>query len=205
VQFGDEDTLYIIGDLIDRGTEGIKVLQDVMARENVICLAGNHELMLLPAFEELSCSDKASQEEIIRDELAISHIGQDETLYDFCQLTRAEQNEIIDFIKWLPLYEEVTVNSQDYILVHGGLPDFDEVGDLDYYSVNELLLGPHDFTVDHFDDKIIIVGHLPTHFIPGSDSDEIFRSHDSIGIDCGLGFGGQLGVLCLDTGEEMYF
>ncbi|RHT47208.1 hypothetical protein DW766_13780 [Butyricicoccus sp. AM29-23AC] len=38
------DTLYVLGDVIDRGPDGIKVLQDMAQRLNVIPILGNHEL-----------------------------------------------------------------------------------------------------------------------------------------------------------------
>ncbi|MFV0400964.1 MAG: metallophosphoesterase [Oscillospiraceae bacterium] len=204
VHFCDKDMLYIIGDLIDRGSDGIQLLQDVMKRKNVVSIMGNHEYMLLSTLEELSYSDKSSQKEIIRNELAMMPIGQEDTLTDFCRLNRKEQLDIIDYLKSLPLYQEVIVNSQKHLLVHGGLPDFSDV-DIDFYSEEELLFGPHDFSINHFDETIIIVGHQPTRFISGAEADEIFKSNDSIAIDCGLGFGGQLGVICLETGEELYF
>ena len=38
-----DDTLYILGDVIDRGPDGVKILQDMMARPNVVPILGNHE------------------------------------------------------------------------------------------------------------------------------------------------------------------
>ena len=205
VNFSDKDILYIVGDVIDRGSEGVKILQDVMTRKNVIVIKGNHEHMLLPALDELCYSDKLSQIEIIRDEVNMTPIGQEETLRDFCRLCKKEQLEIINYLNSLTLYQNIIVNSQKYLLVHAGLPDFEEFVDMDFYSEDELLFGPHDYSINHFDDTIVIVGHLPTRFISGAEPDKIFKSKDSIAIDCGLGFGGRLGVLCLDTGEELYF
>ena len=204
-QFSDKDTLYIIGDLVDRGSNGIQLLQDVIKRKNVISIMGNHEYMLLPTLEELTYSDKLSQTEIIRDEVDMMPIGQEDTLKGFCQLNRKEQREITDYLKSLPLYQTIIVNFQKYILVHAGLPNFKDTMNINSYSEEDLLFGPHDYSIDHFENTIIIVGHLPTRFIAGAKPDKIFRLNDSIAIDCGLGFGGQLGVLCLETGEELYF
>ena len=92
-----------------------------------------------------------------------------------------------------------------YLLVHGGLPDFDDNMSIDYYCEEELLFGPHDFSIKHFDDTIIIVGHQPTRFITDEEPDMILDGMNNINVDCGLGFGGQLGVLCLETREKMYF
>lgn len=205
VNFSDKDTLYVLGDVIDRGSDGILLLLDIMARENVTFVKGNHERMMIDIFDELCYSDKISQNAIIREEVNIAPIGQEDTLRDFCQLSRKKQYELIDYLNSLPLYQNVTVNSQKYLLVHAGLPDFDNFVDVEYYTEDELLFGEHDFSINHFDDTIIIVGHLPTRFIHGAEPDEIFKSKDSIAIDCGLGFGGKLGVLCLDTMDEFYF
>lgn len=45
IDFKDKDTLYVLGDVIDRGPEGIKVLKDMMSQPNVIPILGNHEFM----------------------------------------------------------------------------------------------------------------------------------------------------------------
>lgn len=44
-----EDKLYILGDVIDRGKDGIGILLDLKKRENVTMLLGNHELMMYHA------------------------------------------------------------------------------------------------------------------------------------------------------------
>jgi serine/threonine protein phosphatase 1 len=202
---GDNDILYIIGDVLDRGSEAIPLIQDIMQRNNVIMIKGNHEQMLLPILNDLMYQNKETQEQIINDEMAIAQIGQEDTLRDFCKLGSHEQNQIINFISQLPIYEELEVNGINYILVHGGLPNFSDMP-LEYYDENELLFGPHDFFINHYgNDTIIIVGHLPTKFIDGATPHDIYHINDTIAIDCGCGFGGKLGVLCLDTSEELYF
>ena len=47
IRFSDEDTLYIIGDVIDRGPDGIKLLQEIIHTPNMVMLLGNHEYMML--------------------------------------------------------------------------------------------------------------------------------------------------------------
>ena len=48
-----EDTLYVLGDVIDRGPDGIKILCDMMKRSNVRMFMGNHELLMLDALKNL--------------------------------------------------------------------------------------------------------------------------------------------------------
>ena len=45
INFSDSDTLYILGDIFDRGPHPIKIILKIMTMPNVICIVGNHELM----------------------------------------------------------------------------------------------------------------------------------------------------------------
>lgn len=44
-----EDTLYILGDVIDRHPGGIRILRESMSMPNVKMILGNHEYMMLRA------------------------------------------------------------------------------------------------------------------------------------------------------------
>lgn len=203
----NDDKLYIIGDVLDRGDDGIEILLDIMGDERITLIMGNHESVLnMGAFFELHAAGSYDEiEEIISANLAIEQIGQEKTLKDFSELSKNEQGEIIEYINNLPLYEELVVKGKNYLLVHGGLPDFSDMP-IDFYEEAELLFGPHNFDEQHYENTTVIVGHLPTRFIHGAEPDKIFRCGDSIAVDCGCGMqGGKLGVLCLETNEEFYF
>ena len=43
IEFTLRDTLYVLGDVIDRGPDGIKILQDMMLRPNVFPLLGDRK------------------------------------------------------------------------------------------------------------------------------------------------------------------
>ena len=43
--FGPEDTLYVLGDVLDRGPDGFRILLDMAGRSNGVGLLGNHEAM----------------------------------------------------------------------------------------------------------------------------------------------------------------
>ena len=58
VHFKQEDTLYIIGDVLDRGSMSIPLIRDIMQRDNVVLLKGNHEVMLLPILDDLTYKTK---------------------------------------------------------------------------------------------------------------------------------------------------
>ena len=58
LNFSDEDTLYILGDVVDRGNDGIKILLDMMERKNVIPLLGNHDYIAKKLLELLFLEGK---------------------------------------------------------------------------------------------------------------------------------------------------
>ena len=56
IQFRETDTLYILGDVVDRGDGGIKILLDMIKRKNVIPLRGNHDYLAYCLLKNLSQS-----------------------------------------------------------------------------------------------------------------------------------------------------
>lgn len=52
--FGDTDTLYVLGDAIDRGNGGIDILFDMMSRANIKPLIGNHESLALGVMKRIT-------------------------------------------------------------------------------------------------------------------------------------------------------
>ena len=54
IEFTDQDLLFVLGDVIDRGEDGIELLNEMMLRVNVIPLLGNHEYMAYRVLKELN-------------------------------------------------------------------------------------------------------------------------------------------------------
>ena len=53
IQFSEQDELYILGDVVDRGPEPIRVMQDIMKRPNVIFILGNHDFIMYSLMKKL--------------------------------------------------------------------------------------------------------------------------------------------------------
>ena len=107
--------------------------------------------------------------------------------------------------KSLRFHEQVTAGEKDYVLVHGGLDHFTPKRPLSDYGLHELIFNSPDYSKEYFPDRYLVTGHTPTQFIsenrtPG----RIYRANNHIAIDCGASFGGNLGAICLETGEEFY-
>ena len=51
ITLGKDDILYVLGDVVDRGPDSMKILKYMMANPNIIPIMGNHELMALPCLK----------------------------------------------------------------------------------------------------------------------------------------------------------
>lgn len=210
IHLSDEDTLYVLGDVVDRGSSSMKVLKDMMLRPNVIPLIGNHEYM---AIQSLSFLMRDITEESIEDFsperiqglLEWQRVGGQTTIDEFSALSYEEKIDILEYLEEFSLYEEIKVNEENYVLVHAGLLNFAVERSLDDYELYEMIFEQPDYSREYYVDKYLITGHTPTRNIENNPRpDEIYRANRHIAIDCGCGYGGRLGVICLDTGEIFY-
>lgn len=210
ISFKSTDTLYVLGDAVDRGPEGIRVLRDMMDRPNVVPILGNHELMMAVSLKLLMREiTEGSVSELGEAEIgALSDWfanGGEPTLRAFNALPQNERFEIVEYLGEFSLYEEVRVGGRNYVLVHAGIDNFLPERSLEDYDPADFLEGRSGLTDAYWPDKTVISGHTPTRLIPGNPApDRIYKTVGRVCIDCGCGFGGTLGALCLDTGEEFY-
>lgn len=211
IKLKETDTLYVLGDILDRGPHPIKTLRKLMNMPNVICMVGNHELMALICLEFLmkEITDMSIEEldEEMLDNLVTWQVnGSKSTINEFNQLDVKAKQEVIEFIKDFVVYEEVSVNDKDYLLVHAGLGNYSPEKEIEDYSLHELLWMRADYDVQYFENTYVVTGHTPTQTIEGnSHPGYIYQQNNHIAIDCGAHYpGGRLAALCLDTGEEYY-
>lgn len=211
IQFQNTDTLYILGDILDRGQHPIKTLMKLMEMPNVICIVGNHEYMALECLEFLmkeitDMSIEELDEKMLDNLVTWQYNGSKSTIDEFRQLDSETRRDVIDFIKDFLIYEEIVVNGKNYLLVHAGLGNYSSDKDIEDYSIHELIWTRADYDVQHFKNTYVVTGHTPTQMIednphPGY----IYRRNNHIAIDCGASYpGGRLAALCLDTGKEYY-
>lgn len=211
IQLKETDTLYVLGDILDRGPHPIKVLLKLMEMPNVICLVGNHELMALECLEFLmkEITDVSIDEidsETLNNLVTWQYNGSKTTIDEFRSLSREMQQEVLYFIKEFSIYEEVSVNGKDYLLVHGGLGNYWPGKEIDEYSLKELVWDRAEYDIPYFEDVYVMTGHTPTQEIIGNPRPGyIYQKNNHIAMDCGCNRpDGRLAVLCLDTGEEFY-
>ena len=99
--FSEEDILIILGDVIDRGPDGIGLLLEIMDMPNVIMLLGNHEYMMLQYL-----SPTATGTEIRR----WNRNGNAPTLAAYLKQKAKVQQRIISFLRGLPTHIELELS-----------------------------------------------------------------------------------------------
>ncbi len=211
--FQKRDHLYILGDVIDRGPGSMKILQHIYEHgEHITLLMGNHEKMMVEAYIE-------------NDPDLWFHNGGRVTYYEFMKLEPVRQKELFEYLERLPYYKTITVNRQDYYLVHGSpFPHANKVND---YKRKEVILEMSSREQMLWQDMqlafckenhIVVFGHRVTSESRKKGNDlyslfrqtvepcTIYKEDKMIGIDCGCaGFpGGRLGCLRLQDGKEYY-
>ena len=210
IKLQDEDTLYILGNVVDYGDEPMELLNEMADRPNVYPVIGNHDRIAIDVLTLLMDDilqgklDKLSAE-TMKSIAQWQKIGGTKTLEEFIKLTDEEKQDILDYLCDFSNFEVVEIDGKTYILVHSGLGDFEKNGKkLKYYSVHDLAFTRVDYEKQYFDDDSIFIvsGHVPTKELCGED--RIYKSHNNICINCSVSDGGKLACLCLDTMEEFY-
>lgn len=211
VGFGDDDFLFILGDVIDRGEHSVELLQWIMLQSNVQMLLGNHEAMLLSCkfiFDEITDDsiEGLGYAEIGTLSTWLSN-GGDKTLSDLKALNDTspeEVGDIIDFLSDLPLYETVSAGGQDFLLVHSGLGGFRDDKRMREYTPDELLWCRPSLDDVYFDDIITVFGHTPTIYYGEQYGGRIIRTKSWINVDTGASGNFTPSLLRLDDLKEFY-
>lgn len=203
-----EDTLYVLGDVVDRFPDGIKILRRIMKMPNAKMLLGNHEHMMLNAVGD----NLYAKPEPYRDNRAMRlwyRNGGEVTNEYLKHIRKAIREEVFAYVRQLPLNLDVEVNGTKYKLVHGS--PIENYMTSYYYSSKYTTRAEFavwerwDETKPVPDGYILIFGHTPTvHFNPDAPWC-IWKCDEAIGIDCGCGYAdGRLACLRLDDMAVFY-
>ena len=184
-----EDELYILGDLVNKGPDSKGVIDYIKELQKqqyqVRCLRGNHDQMLLDAYHK---GDKATNLSEVEKELTLNSFG----ITDFSELPK----KYYKFLDKLEYYIELP----DYFLVHAGF-DFSKK---DVFKDKDAMLNIRDYNVnwDILKNKRLLHGHTPTALY--SVKKAITHNDQRINLDAGCVYYknapyGNLVALDLDT------
>ncbi len=209
IKFKDTDTLYILGDIVDKGADSIKLLQNLSYRPNIYPVMGNHDKMALDLLPELPA--EAGQinpadfdKETLARILEWSKNGGMATISEFMKLTPDEKEGVLEYLEDIPPYEISEVNGNVFILAHAGIADFNPSLDLEEYEPEAFYTEAADYSKAYFDKFYLVTAHTPTEQIDPSCQDKIYKGNNHIAIETGVSDGGPLSCICLDNGREYY-
>lgn len=212
-QLKDNDKLYILGDVIDRGPDGIKILQDILDHKNQVELfVGNHELMMI---QSLFQKNEKELQNWIREAN-----GGKKTQNDFLKLPIEEQEKIKELLLQSTVYKEICVNGENIYLVHAKA----------YQTTDKKQETVEDFLKKGREEELSDCVWARKNSIKGKDSNEVWRESDIsknnvftiIGhtptdqnkievydtyaiVDCGASNYGNGCLLRLNDGKTVYF
>jgi len=172
VHFSDDDILFIVGDIIEKGPDSLGTLRYIMElckKGNVVPLIGNVDASRLIYIDRLSENADMLFDYIVwmrtwhasfYDQLALEcgyNINSVEDLLESKNAVLERFEEELSFLTSLP----TVVETQNYVFVHGGLAekDVDANKDKDLFELlkrDAFMTG----TKHHFD-KYVVVGHWP--------------------------------------------
>ena len=208
INFSDDDQLYVLGDVIDRGPGSFEILLDIMDRDNVELFLGNHEHMMLTYLDNIDTKTWFYEAN-----------GGKNTYDQFLKLDKDVQKRIVDYLKNnTTVVKNLNINNHKYILSHTsalveGVDIYTKKFKNELMTLQDVVWNQYPYDVDYLseldkiDEEIILIsGHIITRRL--HDSDEIYiRDYQNgyiwIDIDCGCALGDDLGQLaCLSIGND---
>jgi serine/threonine protein phosphatase 1 len=203
VEFSPEDYLYVLGDAIDRGPDGIKVLQKIMTEPNMDLIIGNHEFMMINSV------DPNGKDELNGKDwhLWLFYNGGDKTFSQYETLKKAERKELLKWLNDRYVIRTIEVKDRRICLSHSYYKkgfenlkykemNYKDVWNIvwtsiyrdDYETHGEYIYGDYDYT--------FVTGHVPVQrirkWIEVEDDFgclKSFKKGNLIDIDGGCSFG----------------
>lgn len=209
MDFGENDHLYILGDCIDRGPDGLDIIRWIMSQSNVTLLLGNHEAMLLdnqflfggdsiPAVLDL----KGEQRNLY---CVWTSNGGYATIDSMHWFSNSQIKHIFRFLEKAPLYKEIEVDGKKFILTHSGLGSFAPDKPLSEYSRFDLVWTRLSLSTRYYEDgRVVIFGHSPTVLFNTEYRGRPIFTETWYNIDVGAGIGLQPLLLRLDDMKQFY-
>lgn len=206
----DNDAVFVLGDVIGIGDDGIAILQDMMYRTNIYPVLGEQEYMAKKVFPDVS--EYTSLEEA-KSELTGENaqnlekwleMKAEKTLVDFLSLDEEGKESIIDYLSEFQPYEKIKAGGKTFVLCHSGIDSFEEEKDLDDYSEEDFVFAKTDYSRIYFSDKYLVTGHMPTVAIDKALMGKVYAKKRHLALDCGAVYSGRLAGVCLDTLKVYY-
>ncbi len=206
----ETDAVFILGDVIGMGDEGIEILKDMMYRANIFPILGEQEYMAREIFPLISSAKTVDEaKSLLEGEKAELFekwltMKSEKTVSDFLSLDEENKESIIDYLSEFNAYEEIEAGGKTFVLVHAGIDGFEEDKPLEDYDEKAFVFAATDYTKAYFSDSYLVTGHTPTALIDRQCTGKVYAKKRHLAIDCGVAFGGRLAAVCLEKLKVYY-
>lgn len=194
IGFCAADKLYVLGDIIDKGPDSIRLAKLLFSMPNVVCVAGNHEYDFLKYYGGLAAREGSGR----AFEEARAYFS-DGALLDGETLARFDE---------LPFYVETDafIGVHAGVPVRGGVPLHPGEASAEQLVYNRQFKEP---SVLPEGGKCILFGHTPARYVAGRDEILLYPRRGAAGrgigayckvhLDTGVYLSGVLGCIALET------
>lgn len=219
--FGNDDKLYIVGDVVDREKSSIKILKHIMEnRDKIEMIIGNHEFMMLTEVDKFIEDGRTinARENLYNSNWCLRNSG-DETFEELMRETEEKQLEILDFVRNLPYKIELEIDARKFYLVHGRPEDYIDPKDDEVERARSLKYKPMEYQMvwgrfpvdaENESEATLVFGHTCAKYYKDFSKNNhwsIVNQKNYLAIDCGVAYKGEksrLGCLRLDDMQEFY-
>ncbi len=202
IKFGGGDKLFVLGDIIDKGPNSIRLAKLLFSMPNVCCIAGNHEYDFLKYYRALM----RQTEDYDRVLEKLRAYFSDGALLDW---------ETVDKFDFLPFYAE----TGDFIGVHAGIPVKNGALSPVSRATCEQLVYDRVFKEPYVlpqGGKCVLYGHTPVRYLTGKDEILLYPRAEAeknsrniadyckIHLDTGVALSGVLGCFAVNICQSFY-
>lgn len=202
IKFGGGDRLFVLGDILDKGSDGVRLAKLLFSMPNATCIAGNHEYDFVKHYRALMA--EAQDYDTVLDKLR--NRFEDGRLLDW---------ETVDAIDSLPFYAE----GQNFIGVHAGVPIIDGKALHPSKATSEQLVYDRRFKDEDVlpeESKCVLFGHTPVRYLTNRDEIVFYprkgaktdspniADYCKVHLDTGVYLSGVLGCVALDECRAIY-
>ncbi len=202
IRFSDKDKLYVLGDIIDKGPESIRLAKLLFSMPNVYCIAGNHEYDFLKYYRALMRQTE-NYDWVL------------EKLRGYFTDGRLLDWETIDRFDLLPFY----IETDDFIGVHAGVPVKDgKLLPISQATCEQLVYDRRfkDRDILPQNGKCVLYGHTPVRCLTAMDEILLYlrkgavrgsmkiADYCKIHLDMGVSLSGILGCFNVNNCQSFY-
>jgi predicted phosphodiesterase len=132
IKFDATDTLYIIGDIFDRGPGTYKILADVTKSKNIHLILGNHEYAYVQIYKNMKLYDETKDKrykdsiDMWKNYISDPAAGGAGTIdFLFNKIKKSQRETYLEYLSNCPTDKLLNVNGKNIYLTHGSISKYE--------------------------------------------------------------------------------